>query len=216
MVCSPGAPQSFWSGWALPYSGTPFLLCGVLSSGEVPRVWRDIRACLLRKANGGYIPVGLTAVCWRAGAGLLVKGLSAWVPGCPWLPGRSPLHAHHSVGAALRSDPKAFVPRRVFLRHGGLSNGVSACGLPACLQRAVPSPDFPRQVLSGLVSCHSWSCPRLFLQSGLGRLPHACVAGVGGHSGVDWLTYQDGRTLVLRHQQVPSTRRHCSLARPES
>ena len=101
-------PDCFWDAFSV-------LWTHIVATGQVPTAWRYNRVCLIRKARGKYRPVGLTAICWRAGARLLVKALNRWVedwmlPGdVGGLPGRSTLDAHRIIASALRGGAKAFV-----------------------------------------------------------------------------------------------------------
>ena len=87
----------------------------ILATSQIPESWRYSRIALVAKHTGGFRPIGLTDVCWRCGARLIIRGIRSWAtswmtPGdCGGLPSRSTADAHRIVAAAIRSGSKAFI-----------------------------------------------------------------------------------------------------------
>ena len=87
----------------------------VLHEGCCPTVWKDSKVAVVPKPQGGFRPIGLSAVCWRAGCRQVVRALrllvESWLlPGDVGdLPGRGTADAHRLVVAALRTGTRTGV-----------------------------------------------------------------------------------------------------------
>mmetsp|Transcript_73486 Transcript_73486/g.212659 ORF Transcript_73486/g.212659 Transcript_73486/m.212659 type:complete len:1325 (-) Transcript_73486:89-4063(-) len=64
-------PSNFWSALALLWNT-------VLDTGEVPEAWTVTRIALLPKETGGYRPLGIASLLWRAGMSVVVRALRPW------------------------------------------------------------------------------------------------------------------------------------------
>ena len=55
------------------------LRCKVLSSGHIPCRWVEAKMVLIPKDSGGWRPLALTSVVWRAGTRALLARLKPWL-----------------------------------------------------------------------------------------------------------------------------------------
>ena len=67
-------PQDFWEEVIVLWRVT-------LKCHRVPKAWKDIRIALLPKAEGGYRPLSIGAVLWRALGSAACRRLRPWIQG---------------------------------------------------------------------------------------------------------------------------------------
>ena len=205
-------PQVWWCGFSA-------LWRRILATGVVPLAWRFNRVALIPKPAGGFRPIGLTAVCWRAGCRLLVRALGPWIsswllPGdVGGLPGRSAMDAHRLVDFALQRGSRAFVQEDLAKFYDSVHFELVkpllerlGCPLSALgLLDGFYSSQYRLLSFKGRCS-HCWIPASRGLVQGCPASPviAACVMHFWqlcvSTPGVGSLAYQDDRTLILHPQ----------------
>ena len=189
----------------------------ILATSQIPESWRYSRIALVAKHTGGFRPIGLTDVCWRCGARLIIRGIRSWAtswmtPGdCGGLPSRSTADAHRIVAAAIRSGSKAFIQEDLQKYYDTIHFPLAALvlerlGMPVqvvALLRSFYSRQF--RLLSFRGQCSSqWIMATRGLVQGCPISPVIAAAIMHiwqlmvSSARVSSLAYQDDRTLILK------------------
>ncbi|CAE7814162.1 unnamed protein product [Symbiodinium sp. KB8] len=156
-------PQEWWEGFQR-------LWATVVTTGQVPSVWRRSLIVLLSKRNNATRPVALLPLAWRAGSRVVAKRLKSWVVqwnghrACGAAPGKSVADVHARILQAWNLGIRSFIQQDLSAFFDSLSVPVITAtlqhlGAPEALIQLV-SGFYAQQLRLFVVDGHTTSCWR--------------------------------------------------------
>eukprot|EP00435_Cladocopium_sp_Y103_P050304 s881_g15.t1 len=137
----------------------------VYSCGSIPRRWVEAKVVLLPKRDGGFRPLSIVSILWRAGSKLIMKNLKPWI--LSWadkrllggIPERSLCDAHVNIAQLLTNEQHD--PVVISQDIAKFFDSVRLDHVAAVLKRL----GAPQQLIS-LLSTFYRSCKRYFMVQG--------------------------------------------------